>query len=156
MTSEFDTSEKRTYRAVISLLAACTVIVSGCAEGGAPPPPSEPDTAAEEEVEGVLVAIDVDEYVIFMARVVPAGTVTLKLTNLGFEEHNLLFVAIESDSTVWETDGRLGPAERRSVTLDLEPGAYRAVCNFSGHEMRGMFTEFSVEEATPVESGTDR
>lgn len=155
MTSEFDTSEKRTYPAVISLLAACTLIVSGCAEGGAPPP-SEPDTAAEVVVEGVVVAIDVDEYVIFMDRVVPAGTVTLKLTNLGFEEHNLLFVAIESDSTVWETDGRLGPAERRSVTLDLEPGAYRAVCNFSGHEMRGMFTEFSVEEAPPVESGTNR
>ena len=157
MTSEFTISERDPHSAMISLLAACTLIVSGCGEGGAPPS-SAPDSAATvaaEETEGALVEIDVDEYVVLMNPVVPAGAVTLKLVNRGFEEHNLLFVVVESDSTIWETERRLGPGERRTVTLDLEPGAYKAVCDFSGHEGRGMFTEFLVEETTSAESGTD-
>ena len=100
--------------------------------------------------------IDLDEYVVLMNPVVPAGAVTLKLVNGGFEEHNLLFVVVESDSTVWETERRLAPGERRTVTLELEPGEYKAVCDFSGHESRGMFTEFFAEETSPAESGTDR
>lgn len=104
----------------------------------------------------VLVEIDLDEYVILMDRVVPAGPVTLKLANQGFEEHNLLFVVVETDSTVWETERRLSPGERRRVTLDLEAGKYRAVCDFSGHEGRGMLVEFLVEEKTPSGAGPDR
>ena len=158
MTSEFIQSEMRARPALISLLAACTLIVSGCTEGGAPPP-GEPDfgaAAAADEFEGALVEIDVDEYLVMMDPVLPAGTVTLKLVNRGFEEHNLFFVMVESDSTVWETERRLAPGERRTVILDLEPGAYKAVCDFSGHEGRGMFMEFVVEETSPVEGGTDR
>ena len=146
--------ERPTHPALIPLVAACVFIVSACEEDEAPPP-SEPVVAAEQ-IEGALVEIDVDEYVVLMDAVVPAGTVTLKLVNRGFEEHNLLFVMTESDSTIWETEGRLSPAERRTVVLDLEPGAYRAVCDFSGHESRGMFTEFVVEETTSAESGNDR
>lgn len=158
MTSEPIISETRTHPALISLLVACGFILSACGGDGAPPS-SEPDSAATvtaEETEGALVEIDVDEYVVFMDLVVPAGLVTLKLVNRGFEEHNLLFVAIESDSTVWETARRLAPGERRTVTLDLEAGAYKAVCDFAGHESRGMFTEFVAQEATPAESGNDR
>ena len=149
MISDLMMFERPAHSAPISLLVACAIIVSACGEGGAPPP-SEPAVVAEQ-VEGALVEIDVDEYVVLMDPVVPAGTVTLKLVNRGFEEHNLLFVVTESDSTVWETARRLGPAERRTVVLDLEPGAYKAVCDFSGHESRGMFTEFVVEETTPAE-----
>ena len=90
-----------------------------------------------------------------MNAVVPGGRVSLKLANRGFEEHNLLFVTLESDSTIWETERRLAPGERRTVVLDLEPGSYRAVCDFSGHEGRGMLTEFVVEETTPSEGDSD-
>ena len=99
--------------------------------------------------------IDLDEYNILMNTVMPTGRVTLALANRGFEEHNLLFVVLESDSTVWETERRLSPGARRRVTLDLEAGAYRAVCDFSGHEGRGMLVDFVVEEKTPSGSGTD-
>ena len=68
-----------------------------------------------------------------------------------FEEHNLLFVLVESDSTIWEIERRLAPGERRTVTLEFAPGEYKAVCNFSGHEDRGMFTGFLVRETTPSE-----
>ena len=81
---------------------------------------------------------------------------TVLTSNKGFEEHNLLFVLVESDSTVWEIERRLAPGERRTVMLDFEPGEYKAVCNFSGHEDRGMFTGFVVSERTPNEVGSAR
>ena len=149
MVSDLMMAKRPTHPSLISLLVACAFIFSACEERDAPPP-SEPTTAAEQ-VEGALVEIDVDEYVVLMDPVVPAGRVTLKLVNRGFEEHNLFFVVIESDSTVWETERRLAPAERRTVVLDLEPGAYKAVCDFSGHEGRGMFADFVVEETTSAE-----
>ena len=154
MTSEFIQSEMHASPALLSLLAACALIVSGCTEGGAPPS-GEPDSgaaAAADVFEEALVEIDVDEYLVMMDPVLPAGTVTLKLVNRGFEEHNLFFLMVESDSMVWETERRLAPGERRTVILDLEPGAYKAVCDFSGHEGRGMFIEFVVEETGQVVS----
>ena len=132
--------------------------ISACGVGGAPPTDGSNSAAATPaaDPEEVLVEIDFDDYVVIMNPVVPSGPVTLKLANKGFEEHNLLFVVVESDSTVWETESRLSPGERRTVMLDLEPGVYKAVCDFSGHEDRGMFTEFVVEETTPDESGSER
>ena len=148
MTFQSITSKKLIHPGLIPKLAVLTFILSACGGGGAPPS-GETETAVaspETEPEGVLVDIDLDEYNILMDAVMPAGPVTLRLANRGFEEHNLLFVVLESDSTVWETEGRLNPGERRSVTLDLEAGNYRAVCDFSVHEGRGMLVEFAVEE----------
>ncbi len=124
---------------------------TACGEGGAPPSGGGESAAPEAspDPEEVLVEIDLDEYNILMNAVVPAGRVTLALANRGFEEHNLLFVVLESDSTVWETVDRLSPGERRTVTLDLEAGEYRAVCDFSGHEGRGMFVAFVVGQKSP-------
>ncbi len=136
----------------LPLLAAFPFMISACGEGGEPPSGSE--SAATEPaavVEEVLVEIDMDEYTVLMDATLPAGPVTFRLANKGFEEHNLLFVLVESDSTVWETERRLAPGERRTVTLEFAPGEYKAVCNFSGHEDRGMFTGFVVRETTPSE-----
>ena len=91
------------------------------------------------------VRVTLDEYSVGMPAVLPAGPNVLKLESRGFEEHNLLFVLRESDSLVWETEGRLSPYETRVVTVDLVPGAYTVVCDFSGHEGRGMFTDLLVE-----------
>ncbi len=157
MTSETIISNKYTPTAVILQLAAFMFIISACVGGGAPPTGGSDSAAATPaaDPEEVLVEIDFDEYVVLMDPVVPSGPVTLKLANKGFEEHNLLFVVVESDSTVWETERRLSPGERRTVMLELAPGRYRAVCDFAGHEDRGMFTEFLVEETTPDESGSE-
>ena len=97
-----------------------------------------------------------DEYTLLMDASLPAGPVTFELANKGFEEHNLLFVLVESDSTVWEIESRLAPGERRTVMLDFEPGEYKAVCNFSGHADRGMFTGFVVRERPASEVGSAR
>ena len=131
--------------------------ISACGEVGAPPDGSDSAaTVAAADPGEVFVEIDMDEYTLLMDARLPAGPVTFKLANKGFEEHNLLFVLVESDSTVWETERRLAPGERRTVMLDFAPGVYKAVCNFSGHEDRGMFTGFVVRERTPSEVGSAR
>ena len=149
---------ERTNPALITMLAVFTLIISACIEGEAPPSDeSETGVAvAATDPEEVLVEIEFDEYIIFMDAVVPSGPVTLRLANRGFEEHNLLFVVAESDSTVWEIERRVSPGERRTVTLDLKPGMYRAVCDFADHEDRGMSTEFEVRETTPSDGGSER
>jgi hypothetical protein len=152
MISESAPSKIRARR-VLPLLATIAFFPFGCAESGGPPSREETASTAvtpDAESDGVLVEIDLDEYFILMDAAVPSGPVSLRLVNRGFEEHNLYFTDIESDSTIWETEGRLSPGERRTVTLDLEPGVYQAVCDFSGHESRGMVAEFVVEDATPA------
>jgi uncharacterized cupredoxin-like copper-binding protein len=151
------TRSKRRARGVLLLLATIAFFSYGCAESGGPPSREETQSSTvtlDAESDEVLVEIDLDEYFILMDAAVPSGPVSLMLANRGFEEHNLYFTDVESDSTIWETEGRLSPGERRTVTLDLEPGVYQAVCDFSGHESRGMVAEFVVEDATPAEPGS--
>ena len=151
-------TNRRTHSSLIHLLAAFPLIISACGDVEAPPSNGSESGAAVEstDAEEVLVEIAFDEYIIFMNAVVPSGPVPLRLANRGFEEHNLLFVVVESDSTVWEIERRVSPGERRTVTLDLEPGMYRAVCNFADHEDRGMSTEFEVRGTTPSDGGSER
>ena len=158
MTSEGTISKRRTHPVLITMLVVFTLIISACGEGEAPPS-GESETGAAVAATGPeedLVEIAFDEYIIFMDAVVPSGPVALRLANRGFEEHNLLFVLVESDSTVWEIERRVSPGERRTVTIDLEPGVYRAVCNFAGHEDRGMSVPFRVVETTPSKTGSEQ
>tara|TARA_Y100001934_G_C12209345_1_gene705227 strand:+ start:356 stop:727 length:372 start_codon:yes stop_codon:yes gene_type:complete len=86
------------------------------------------------------------DFYIGMPAILPAGDLTLRLASEGVEEHNLIFVRNDTEQTVWETDGRLSPFEVRTVELNLPAGEYTAVCDFSGHEMRGMFFDFTVSQ----------
>jgi len=96
---------------------------------------------------------------------VSAGTVTLRLTNAGSVDHELVVLplavgqqigerAVSADGTVDESDS-LGEASRTNgagagdgiepgttgwVTLDLAPGRYELVCNLPGHYAAGMYT----------------
>jgi uncharacterized cupredoxin-like copper-binding protein len=111
-----------------------------------------PQASTTAEADGAQDTVEVilDEFWIGMPLVLPAGRTVLRLKSQGFEEHNLLFVMKPADSVVWETEGRLNPFESRIVMLDLEPGEYTAVCDFSGHEGRGMFLDFTVEAGPPA------
>ncbi len=94
---------------------------------------------------------------------VPAGAVSLRLTNVGSVDHELVVLpladgqqigrrAVDADGTVDESDS-LGEASRTNgagegdgiapgttgwVTLDLAPGRYELVCNLPGHYAAGM------------------
>ena len=138
----------------IPLIVIFTLIISACGEVGAPPSSGSETGAAvaATDPEEAIMEIDLNDFNILMGAVMPAGRVTLRLANRGFQEHNLLFVVVESDSTVWEIERRLSPGERRTVTLGLEAGTYWALCDVSGHEDKGMSWEFVVEETPPSES----
>ena len=86
------------------------------------------------------------DFYIGMPDILPAGDITLRLASEGVEEHNLIFVRKDTEENVWETEGRLSPYEVRTVELNLPEGEYTAVCDFSGHETRGMFFDFSVHQ----------
>ena len=96
---------------------------------------------------------------------VPSGTVSLRLTNAGGVDHELVVLPlaggkqiggreVSADGTVEESDS-LGEASRTNgpgagdgiapgpagwVTLDLAPGRYELVCNLPGHYAAGMYT----------------
>ena len=77
-----------------------------------------------------------DEYVIVMPLTVPAGSLSFRVRNVGFEEHN--FEILQNDSLLWSFDSALNPAEELTLDVVLEPGEYDVLCTVSGHEGRGM------------------
>lgn len=96
-----------------------------------------------------------DEYTISMPLVLPAGPHPVRFVNVGFEEHNIHFRRMEDTLPAWVLQRRLNPGERRVATVDLAPGAYLAICDFSGHDGRGMFTDFTVTPAVDSADALD-
>lgn len=102
-------------------------------------------------------------------RQAPAGTVSLRVANVGSLVHELVVLpladgqrpgarAVGSDGRVDET-GSVGEASRSCgegsgdgidpgslgwVTLRLAPGRYELLCNLPGHYASGMYTELRV------------
>lgn len=100
---------------------------------------------------------------------VPAGTVSLRVVNVGALPHEVMVLPLPAGQTAGErptgSDGKvseagsLGEASRSCgagtgagitpgatawTTLTLQPGRYELVCNFPGHYMAGMYTELDV------------
>jgi uncharacterized cupredoxin-like copper-binding protein len=129
------------------LVMACSADTDGrqpaLAGDGPDSTPSLGRTSRSDTVRVIL-----DEYTIGIPATLPAGPNVLRLESVGFEEHNLMFVLTETDSILWETERRLAPYETRTVTVDLMPGLYTVVCDFSGHEGRGMFADLMVEASS--------
>ena len=108
---------------------------------------SEPDLSAVYTVEAVDVALL--EYAIGMPSRLPAGPTVLRLSNQGFEMHNLKLVEPASGEVLWETESDVNTGEVRLVELDLAPGSYTVVCDVAGHDSRGMLMTLTVE-ASPA------
>ena len=89
---------------------------------------------------------------------VPAGSVTIKLSNKGTMQHEMVVLktddpidglAVDADQKVSEDSsvgevGELDVGTSGTVTLDLAAGNYVLVCNIEGHYGHGMRTAFSV------------
>ena len=126
---------------LLSSLGLCLLVIGSCE--------SERSSVNEESLSADLpetIEIILADFYIGMPDILPAGDLTLRLASEGVEEHNLIFVRKDTEQTVWETDGRLSPYEVQTVELNLCAGEYTAVCDFSGHETRGMFFEFTVSQ----------
>ena len=132
---------------LLSSLGLCLLVIGSCeserssVNEESPAEESPVSTDLPETIEIILA-----DFYIGMPDILPAGDLTLRLASEGVEEHNLIFVRNDTEQTVWETDGRLSPFEVRTVELNLPAGEYTAVCDFSGHETRGMFFEFTVSQ----------
>jgi hypothetical protein len=129
-------------------LGLCALIIGSCdseQNSAGDEPPAQQELSADANIPDTI-EITLADFYIGMPDILPAGDITLRLASEGVEEHNLIFVAKDTEENVWETEGRLSPYEVRTVELNLPAGKYTAVCDFSGHETRGMFFDFSVHQ----------
>ena len=85
------------------------------------------------------------EYAIGMPTKLSSGEVILKLSNQGFEDHNLRIFPSNTDSPAWETESDVAAGETRFVELELGPGQYMVICDVAGHDTRGMSVTINVE-----------
>lgn len=95
---------------------------------------------------------------------VKAGQVTFDVTNLSRSiVHEMIVVAVENPNAplpydyntgqipetqvkmLGETD-EMQPNAERTITLDLNPGAYLLICNVPGHYAAGMWTPLTVTQ----------
>ena len=166
---------------VIALIAAAAVAaglavtaVAGPGPGYAPWGASR-TTCTAPSLPGRVVNVTVTDMMGAMMGVlatpisVPAGTVSLRVTNTGTLTHELVVLPLAAgqppgsrpvgpDRTVSEA-GSLGeasatcaaghgdgiaPGAASWVTLTLRPGRYELICNLPGHYARGMYTELDV------------
>lgn len=105
---------------------------------GASPADAEAATAGGPADAPGAVGVTLEEYTIAMPDRLPAGRTVLRIANRGFEEHNLGLRAAGSGSTVWRTEGNVPPGGRLEATVELAAGTYTVLCDFAGHDARGM------------------
>jgi uncharacterized cupredoxin-like copper-binding protein len=91
----------------------------------------------------------------------PPGTIAITVTNQGAMHHEFVIVSGDPTGTVGDEPatvseanhiggplgpeiGDIHPGQTRTVTADLAPGTYTAMCNFPGHYAAGMHFQFVV------------
>ncbi|WP_420635331.1 sulfocyanin-like copper-binding protein [Candidatus Palauibacter sp.] len=138
-------------------LAAALVVLwaaIGCSGDAEPPdragdPPPAADAALSANLDTIYAADAVDvallEYAIGMPTRLPAGPTVLRLSNQGFEMHNLKLVDPESGDVLWETETDVNTGETRLEEIVFAPGTYWVVCDIAGHDTRGMYMTLTVE-----------
>jgi hypothetical protein len=112
-------------------------------------PRMNPVAPPQQELPGSRVAgaagpeqqVDLVEYSIHMPSTLPAGPVTLRVSNAGKENHGLV---VERDGVQVKLPNELTRGDSSSVALDLKPGTYTVWCPVDGHRGKGMQTTFTV------------
>ena len=111
---------------------------------------------------GSQVDVKVRDFHIKAPTRIPAGSVTLRVRNLGPDTHELLLVrddgkalplrpddlTIDEDAVKPRTVSELEddhPGTHRVWKLQLAPGRYELVCNMSGHYLGGMHARLVVQ-----------
>lgn len=132
----------------LSAALGLAALAVGCAADPEPAASPAPQPAAQAE-EAPVEAIDIAllEYVIGMPTTIEAGPQVFRLSNQGFELHNLKFFNAAGE-LVWETSGELAQGEDLIVEFELAPGAYSVVCDVAGHDARGMVKDIEVVESS--------
>lgn len=130
------------------------ILLAGCG-GGTPDPAGSPPARDARTPRAVLtefaIALDPPE--------APAGEVSIEAENAGTIPHELVIVRTDSAPDALPLEGAVVPEEEvtmaadsgliergstRTVTAELEPGAYVLICNVAGHYQAGMRASFTV------------
>ena len=136
-------------RAGLVVLALAAVACSSNSQGGSAQPT------------GTQVDVKVRDFHIDAPKSIAAGSVTLRVRNLGPDTHELLLVrddgkdlplrpddlTVDEDAVKPRTLSTLEddhPGTHRVWKLHLAPGRYELVCNMSGHYLGGMHTRLVV------------
>ena len=77
---------------------------------------------------------------------VPAGELTVELSNRGEDDHNLNILREGSDQPPIQLPDT-SPGQRRTQTFTVAPGTYRLWCSLPQHEALGMQTTLTVAAA---------
>ena len=137
-------------RAGFVVLALVTAACSSSSQGASPRPA------------GSQVDVKVRDFHIKAPKRIAAGSVTLRVRNLGPDTHELLLVrddgrdlplrpddlTIDEDAVKPRTISELEddhPGTHRVWKLQLAPGRYELVCNMSGHYLGGMHARLVVQ-----------
>ncbi len=128
-------------------LAACGPDAGDTAAAGetATIRPATPSASVDPSAPVDTVNVALLEYVIGMPSTLPAGRLALRLSNQGFELHNLKILA-EDGTLVWETEREVFQGQTRVDELDLAPGTYTVLCDVAGHDSKGMLATIEVVE----------
>jgi uncharacterized cupredoxin-like copper-binding protein len=136
-------------RAGFVVLALAAVACSSSSQRGSAPPA------------GSQVDVKVRDFRIKAPARIAAGSVTLRVSNLGPDTHELMLVrddgrdlplrpddlTLDEDAMKPRTVSTLEddhPGSHRVWKLHLSPGRYELVCNMSGHYLGGMHTRLVV------------
>src|SRR5690349_2538595 len=130
---------------IVALLAASLVVVSSAA--AARPAHRDPST---------MTALVAEWSVVPSEGVLAAGTVTIRLRNVGIEQHELVLtrtarfsqkLPLADDHAVATPIGEptlLAPGQTRTVTLHVGRGSYVLLDNLPWHYWQGAWAAFSV------------
>jgi uncharacterized cupredoxin-like copper-binding protein len=158
---------------LLALLLAITMVAAACSSGdnetsegtagGESPQSMAPTGSAEGETPGASSAALADFSITLGSTEFAAGEVAFAVTNNGPSEHEMVIIKTKdapdalptnSDGTVDEEAKGLenmgeveevAPGASATLTLDLAPGSYVALCNIPGHYEAGMATGFTVK-----------
>jgi len=111
---------------------------AGSAEGGSAGP--EGGSTAS----GDTVSVYLTEYAIGIPETLPSRGTVLRVLNEGAEIHNLRFRTAAGEF-VWSLDQEMSPGDTGVYEVELAPGEYTVICDFAGHDSRGMRTTVTVE-----------
>lgn len=152
-----------TVRCSVALALASGVLLA-CARKPAPPPP--PPTAT-------VVSITANDYSFTAPDTIPAGLVTVKLSNAGKEVHQVVFIRIDSGKTMADVEALMKdpnmkvpgwmnfplgangivPGDSGNATATLTAGHYILVCfmpspDGTPHVAKGMVKPLEVKAST--------
>jgi plastocyanin len=127
-------------KALIALVVLVPLTFAAC--GGGDDETSATSAETTTAAGGGTVDISETEFKLDPAdATVPAGTVTINVTNDGATTHNL---EVEGDGVEEITDD-LEPGASGKLALDLQPGTYEMYCAIGDHKEQGMEGTLTVE-----------